>query len=110
MDILPFMHERAAQFSCPRCRRSLADCGLRLLQQRGSHYTVQVTCRTCDLTLVVALELRSEADTPREAIPAQRVARPAPPPLSGEEVLDVHLRLRDLNGPLTDLLRPPDHG
>ena len=108
MDILPFMHERAAQFSCPRCRHSLADCQLRLLQQRGAHYTVQVTCRSCALTLVVALELRSEADAAREAIPARRAARPAP--VSGEEVLDVHLRLRDHAGPLSDLLRPPADG
>ena len=110
MDILPFMHERAAHFSCPRCRHSLADCELRLLRQRGAHYTVQVTCRSCSLALVVALELRSEADDPREAIPAQRVSRPSAPPVSGEEILDVHLRLRDLEGPLTDLLRPPDRG
>ena len=63
MDILAFLRERAGAFRCPMCRRSLADCKLRRLDHEGQKYTVEVTCRNCELTFLVALELASSDGT-----------------------------------------------
>ncbi|HUY98665.1 MAG TPA: hypothetical protein VMW47_13810 [Verrucomicrobiae bacterium] len=124
MDILPFLRQRAGDFTCPRCRYSLADCGVRILQQRGPVYTVQVTCRRCDLSLLVQLQLQGDAGTaeaiaaggrsPRASAPGRRASRaprppsePAMPPITADELLDLHLHLADFSGALTALWPAP---
>ncbi len=122
MDILPFLRQRAGDFTCPRCRYSLADCGVRIVQQRGPLYTVQVTCRRCELSLLVQLEVQGDADRDGPAaIPSTRSQRgasaprragragtpaPAAPPISPDELLDLHLHLAGFEGPLLQLLAP----
>jgi len=120
MDILPFLRQRAGDFTCPRCRFSLADCGVRILQQRGALYTVQVTCRRCELSLLVQLEVKGDADaaaavaggrgargagTGRRAVQARRPTPTLPAaPISADELLDVHQHLAGFEGPLTGLV------
>ncbi len=120
MDILPFLRQRAGDYTCPRCRYSLADCGVRILQQRGPLYTVQVTCRRCELSLLVQLEVREDAITPTAAAgepgarsAGRRTARPRrvalerpAPPISADELLDVHQHLAAFEGPLSSLGAP----
>jgi hypothetical protein len=107
MDILTFIRERAGDYDCPVCRDPLVDCELKLLRQDGNTFTVQVGCARCHVTFVVVLQLRG--DLPALAAPAEP-AEPVAPPISADELLDVHERLRDLEGSFTDLLgRDPSH-
>ncbi|MHB1524208.1 MAG: hypothetical protein ACYCS9_10040 [Candidatus Dormibacteria bacterium] len=99
MDIMGFLRQRAGDFRCPVCRRSLADCELRQLAHQGPHYTVQVTCRHCSMAFLVALEVQGGAEA--EATPSQM------DPISPDELLELHRQLRDFEGPLTELLERP---
>jgi len=105
MDILSFIHDRSGDYDCPVCREALVDCDLKLLRQDGRTYTVQVGCARCHVTFVVVLQLRGELP----AAPPEP-AEPAPPPISADELLDVHERLRDFDGSFSELLaRDPSH-
>ncbi|MFZ0994463.1 MAG: hypothetical protein WAO09_00580 [Candidatus Dormiibacterota bacterium] len=109
MDILAFLRERAGAFRCPMCKRSLADCRLRQLDHEGQKYTVEVTCRNCELTFLVALELASseEAETGGEDREVELVGsvQPEADPITNDELLEVHRALSGHSGPLTALLR-----
>ena len=99
MDILTFLRQRAGDFRCPVCRRSLADCKMRQLTHQGSQYTVEVTCRKCDMAFVVALELHGGNDADAGAETGRE-----PPPISTADILEVHRALKGYRGPLTALL------
>ncbi|MFN2451086.1 MAG: hypothetical protein ABR541_01900 [Candidatus Dormibacteria bacterium] len=95
MEILSFLRESAADHPCPSCHLSLAGCGMELTHQEDGVYGVEVTCARCDTTFLVLLQVEPD-DRP--------VPEAAAPPIGADEVLDVHLVLRDHNGPLTELL------
>ena len=99
MDILSFIRERSGDYDCPVCRDPLVDCDLKLLRHDGNTYTVQVGCAHCHVSFVVVLQLRGELPA---ATPAADVEPPAPP-ISADEMLDVHEMLRDHDGPLAEL-------
>lgn len=104
MDILTFLRQRAGEFRCPVCRRSLADCKMRQLNHSGHHYTVEVTCRKCDMAFVVALEVHGgEAEEELQLADEEEM-----PPITADELLQVHRALRGYQGPLTALLEPRD--
>jgi hypothetical protein len=109
MDILAFLRERAGAFRCPRCKRSLADCKLTQLDHAGQKYTVEVTCRSCELAFLVALEVASndEAETDAEEHGRETVAsaEPEADPISNDELLELHQVLSGHSGPLTALLK-----
>jgi hypothetical protein len=99
VDILTFIRERAGDYDCPVCREPLAGCDLKLLRQDGNTFTVQVGCAHCLVTFVVVLQLRGELpDAP--AVPDEPVA----PPISADELLDVHEMLRDFDGSFAELV------
>ena len=98
VDILSFIRERSGDYDCPVCRDPLVDCELKLLRQDGNTYTVQVGCARCHVTFVVVLQLRGELP----ATPVEDVEPPAPP-ISADEMLDVHEMLRDHEGSLAEL-------
>jgi hypothetical protein len=101
MDILTFIRQRAGDYDCPVCRDPLVDCDLKLLRQDGNTFTVQVGCAHCRVSFVVVLQLRGEL--PALVAPAEP-ADPVAPPISPDELLDVHEWLRDFDGSFTDLL------
>jgi hypothetical protein len=105
MSILSFIRDRAGDYDCPVCRDPLVDCDLKLLRQDGSTYTVQVGCAHCHVSFVVVLQLRGDlASLPAAAAPDAEPGEPAPPPISADELLDVHESLRDFEGSFADLL------
>jgi hypothetical protein len=91
------------------CKRSLADCRLRQLDHEGQKYTVEVTCRNCELTFLVALELAAsgEAETGdgEQEVELLGSAQPEAEPITNDELLEVHRALSGHAGPLTALLR-----
>jgi hypothetical protein len=101
VDILSFMHQRSGDYDCPVCREALVDCDLKLLRRDGSTYTVQVGCARCHVSFVVVLQIRGDfPDPPAPEAPAEPVA----PPISADELLDVHETLRDFEGSFAELV------
>jgi len=91
------------------CKRSLADCRLRQLDHEGQKYTVEVTCRNCELTFLVALELASsegaESADEEQEVELVGSVQPGADPITNDELLEVHRALSGHAGPLTALLR-----
>jgi hypothetical protein len=125
MRFIDFIRDRARYYNCPVCGRSLRDCELRMLRHVENRYTVQVTCGACRVQFVVILavqgegldaladeelgldrELAEDADALGEAMRSEP-ARPQAEAIESDEVLDVHILLRDYQGRLTDLFKQP---
>ncbi|MEA2670920.1 MAG: hypothetical protein QOG45_1140 [Chloroflexota bacterium] len=99
MDILAVIRDRAGEYDCPVCHRSLDGCGLGLVRDEDPMYTVQVSCAHCGVTFVVVLQVRQGRRRTRTP------ASPRAQPIGADEVLDVRELLRGHTGPLTELLR-----
>jgi hypothetical protein len=125
MRFIDFIRDRARYYNCPVCGRSLRDCDLRMLRHVEDRYTVQVTCAACQVQFVVILavqgdgletfsqeelafdaELAEDVDLLGDALRPE-TAQPEREPIQSDEVLDVHLTLRDFQGRLTDLFKQP---
>lgn len=116
MRFLDFIRDRARYYNCPVCGRSLRDCEMRLVRHVEDRYTVQVTCGACQVRFLVILavqggaleaeDLALEADAAEEAAGSSEGGG-AEEPIQADEVLDVHLLLREFSGRLTDLVRQP---
>ncbi len=118
---MDFIRDRARYYNCPACGRSLRDCELRMLRHVEDRYTVQVTCAACRVQFVVILAVQGEGleaihsedlgldrlAEPAEVETASAPAQPGREPVGPDEVLDVHLALRDFRGQLTDLFQGP---
>jgi hypothetical protein len=121
MRFIDFIRDRARYYNCPVCGRSLRDCELRMLRQVEDRYTVQVTCSACQVQFIVILavqgeglepiaqdELALDVDLTEEGEAVEGVAgEPVREPIQSDEVLDVHLLLKEHNGRLTDLFKLP---
>ncbi len=128
MRFIDFIRDRARYYNCPVCGRSLRDCELRMLRHVEDRYTVQVTCAACRVQFVVILAVQGDG---LDALPAEEVgldrdlvedaeplgqamavrpAEPEPEQIQSDEVLDVHLTLKDFQGRLTDLFKQPSAG
>ena|SRR5947209_13436217 len=117
MSIIEFIRDRARYYSCPVCGRSLRGCDVRMLSHVEDRYTVQVTCGACHVTFIVVLviqgaplealtdaELELELDEVDGGVPVGA----APEPIQPDELLDLHLLLKDFQGSFRELLREPD--
>ena len=124
MRFIDFIRDRARYYNCPHCGRGLRDCELRMLRHVEDRYTVQVTCAACRVQFVVILAVQGEGleTLPQDELALDRelaedaeVAGPAMPaatdttrePIESDEVLDVHIVLKDFQGRLTDLFKQP---
>lgn len=115
MRILEFIRDRARYYNCPVCGQSLEGCDVRMLKAVEDRFTVQMTCQACTVQFIVVLAVQGESsESEHTAAEAERgetqQAEPvaaAAPPIRADDVLDVHLALRDFNGPLTDLIHQP---
>ncbi len=122
MRFIDFIRDRARYYNCPHCGRGLRDCELRMLRHVEDRYTIQVTCAACRVQFVLILAVQGEG---LESLPAEETAldrglpedadlladptpdEPEPEPIGSDELLDVHLALRDFQGRLTDLFKQP---
>ena len=120
MSIIEFIRDRARYYNCPVCGRNLKGCEIRMLSHVEDRYTVQVTCAACHVTFIVVLaiqgpglepvaeELEMEIELEGEDLEPAAVGE-FREPIEGDELLDVHLFLKDFRGSFKDLLREPDH-
>src|SRR5215468_8703702 len=119
MRFIDFIRDRARYYNCPHCGRGLRDCELRMLRHVEDRYTIQVTCASCRVQFVLILAVQGDGleslspdevalergiaeddDLLGDVARAQReeraqAARPALEPIGSDEMLDVHLVLRD---------------
>jgi len=113
MSIIEFIRDRARFYNCPVCGRSLKGCDIQVLSHEEERFHLQVTCAQCQVTFIVVLAVAGGAVEEVESIeaPASISAQhePDPEPISVDEILDVHLYLKNFQGTLTDLLHQPDH-
>jgi hypothetical protein len=103
MDILTFIRQRAGDYDCPVCRDPLGDCELKLLRQDGRTFTVQVGCARCHVSFVVVLQARWRMKVAAPDVSAEP-GEPSAPPITADELLDVHEMLRDFDGSFAELL------
>ncbi len=112
MSIIEFIRDRARFYNCPVCGRSLKGCDIQVLSHEDERFHLQVTCAQCQVTFIVVLAIAGGAV--EEVEPVEAVEAPVPgaaalvEPVTIDEILDVHLFLKDFQGTLTDLLQQPD--
>jgi hypothetical protein len=125
MSIIDLIRDRARFYNCPVCGRSLKGCDIQVLSHEDERFHLQVTCAQCQVTFIVVLAIAGGGVEDLEKIavemePAETTAMveassgrtsdaPDLEPISIDEILDVHLYLKDFQGTLKDLLHQPDH-
>jgi len=126
MRFIDFIRDRARYYNCPHCGRGLRDCELRMLRHVEDRYTIQVTCAACRVQFVLILAVQGEGleSLPPEEVPVEHElpddadllagaasggggGDDAAEPIGSDELLDVHIALRDFRGRLTDLFKQP---
>jgi hypothetical protein len=126
MSIIDFIRDRARFYNCPVCGRSLKGCDIQVLSHEDERFHLQVTCAQCQVTFIVVLAIAGGAVEEIESVEAAQLTaaetsarvdgavsgamteEPDLEPISIDEILDVHLYLRDFQGTLKDLLHQPD--
>ena len=111
MSIIEFIRDRARYYNCPVCGRSLKGCDVQVLSHEDERFHLQVTCAQCQVTFIVVLAIAGGAVDEIESMKTE--AAPAPvveaAPISVDEILDLHLYLKNYQGTLKELIQLPDH-
>jgi hypothetical protein len=115
MSIIEFIQDRARYYNCPVCGKNLGGCGVRMLNHVEDRYTVQVSCAACGVNFVIVLAIQGvsiesadELELVIEDDESAPVAYDVPDPIGADEMLDLHLLLKEFRGPITELLKAPD--
>lgn len=108
MNIIDFIRDRARFYNCPVCGRSLKGCDVEVLSHEQERFHVQVTCAQCQVTFIVVLAIAGGAVEEIESV-AEDAAEPvfAAEPISVDEILDLHLYLKNFQGTLKELIQAP---
>ena len=122
MSIVDFIRDRARFYNCPVCGKSLKGCDIQVLSHEDERFHLQVTCAQCQVTFIVVLAIAGGGVEEIESVEAPATGGTAegatvsrlsdvldPEPITIDEILDVHLYLKDFQGTLKDLLHQPDH-
>jgi hypothetical protein len=110
MSIIEFIRDRARFYNCPVCGRSLKGCDVQVLSHEEERFHLQVTCAQCQVTFIVVLAIAGGAvEEIEKAIPEPAVeAVAAAEPISVDEILDLHLYLKNFQGTFKELIQQPD--
>jgi hypothetical protein len=111
MSIIEFIRDRARFYNCPVCGRSLKGCDVQVLSHEEERFHLQVTCAQCQVTFIVVLAIAGGAVEEIEKITPEPYVEPEPEaePISVDEILDLHLLLKNFQGTLKELIHQPDH-
>ena len=111
MGIIEFIRDRARFYNCPVCGRSLKGCDVQVLSHEEERFHLQVTCAQCQVTFIVVLAIAGGAVEEIDKVMPEVEAEPyvAPEPISVDEIIDLHVYLRNFQGTLTELIQQPDH-
>jgi len=107
MSIIEFIRDRARFYNCPVCGRSLKGCDIQVLSHEEERFHLQVTCAQCQVTFIVVLAIAGSGVEESETA-AELDVEPVAEPISVDEILDLHLYLKDYQGTLADLIQHPD--
>ena len=108
MSIIEFIRDRARFYNCPVCGRSLKGCDVQVLSHEEERFHLQVTCAQCQVTFVVVLAIAGGAIEDVGAADAAKEAVAEVEPISVDEILDLHLFLKNYQGTLKELIHQPD--
>lgn len=111
MSIIEFIRDRARFYNCPVCGRSLKGCDVQVLSHENERFHLQVTCAQCQVTFIVVLAIAGGAVDEIGAMVPEPAAEPVveAEPISVDEILDLHLYLKNFQGTLKELFQLPDH-
>ena len=110
MSIIEFIRDRARFYNCPVCGRSLKGCDVQVLSHEEERFHLQVTCAQCQVTFIVVLAIAGGAvEEIEKAIPEPAMEPVASAePISVDEILDLHLYLKNFQGTFKELIQQPD--
>jgi hypothetical protein len=110
MSIIEFIRDRARFYNCPVCGRSLKGCEVQVLSHEEERFHLQVTCAQCQVTFIVVLAIAGGAvEEIEKSIPepvGEAIA--AAEPITVDEILDLHLYLKNFQGTFKELIQQPD--
>jgi hypothetical protein len=111
MSIIEFIRDRARFYNCPVCGRSLKGCDVQVLSHEEERFHLQVTCVQCQVTFIVVLAIAGGAVEEIESVETEAFEEPVAErePISVDEILDLHLYLKNFQGTLSELIQQPDH-
>jgi hypothetical protein len=111
MGIIEFIRDRARFYNCPVCGRSLKGCDVQVLSHEEERFHLQVTCAQCQVTFIVVLAIAGGAVEEIEKAIPEPESEPivAAEPITIDEILDLHVYLKNFQGTLTELIHQPDH-
>jgi len=88
---------------CPHCQRPYEDADVRLLGQKDDSWILSLYCRSCHVLAVVGLGVSSTGElSPREIEHFKQA-----PPLTSDDLLDMHLFLEHFDGDFRCLTERP---
>jgi hypothetical protein len=117
VSMIDYIRDRARYYNCPVCGRNLRGCEVRMLNHQEDRFTVQVTCAACKVSFVVVLAIQGSGvnamlEEDEELVIRDVLAATSPTPGAGpiepDEILDLHILLRNFEGSLDELLKAPN--
>jgi len=110
MSIIEFIRDRARFYNCPVCGRSLKGCDVQVLSHEEERFHLQVTCAQCQVTFIVVLAIAGGAVEEIEKTIPEPATEPvaSAEPISVDEILDLHLYLKNFQGTFKELIQQPD--
>jgi hypothetical protein len=99
VNLIALIKERAKYYKCLACSQALADCDVKLINEADGHCTVEVTCAKCGVSFVAVLLLKKGKHP--DGLPKAA----SEGPITSDELLDVHERMKAFNGSMKELVR-----
>jgi hypothetical protein len=106
MDLLELLRSQARRYKCPVCGENMADCGISILDQKGSRALVRVTCASCNDENLLQIVLQGDAAVETKRKPTIDEGIPEiGEPIAPDELLDLHAALSEWDGDISTLLK-----
>ena len=111
MDAESWLTSELASFGCAACGQAYGQGHIHLIAQREELFFVDLTCDHCGSQAVAIVTIQIDGETARleggELVRAEEAdpdAAPEGPPVSADDVLDVHDLLDDFEGDVHQLI------